>query len=64
MELQKFRYQMTEKYKMKMETPKELLEFNEKHPTEEFEKQNTDNLQTHSKKLENGEIIGYAANSK
>ncbi len=64
MELYKFRYSMTEKYKMKMDMPKEMLEFNEKHPTEEFERQNTDNLQTHAKKLDNGEILTYSSNSK
>lgn len=64
MELFKFRHTLSEKYKTKLDIPKEMLEFNEKHPTEEYERQNTDNIQTHAKKLDNGEIINYSANSK
>ena len=47
MELYKYRYYLTEKYKQRIEMPKELLEFHEKHPTEDFDKHNTDNMNTH-----------------
>lgn len=43
----KFRRQILNKYKFKMEIPKDLNEYKEKHPTEEYDRHDTENLITH-----------------
>ncbi len=40
----KIRMYIANKYKTKIEIPKEMNEFKEKHPTEEFERHDTENL--------------------
>lgn len=49
MDLKKFRYYLSEKYKNRIELPKELLDFAEKSPTEEYYKHDVDNIPTHYK---------------
>lgn len=61
MEYTKFKREIQNKYKLKLEVPKELTEFTEKHPTAEYERHDTENLITHQNP-ENKEV--YHKNSK
>ncbi len=65
MDLKKFRYYLSEKYKNRIELPKELLDFAEKSPTEEYYKHDVDNIPTHFKQdPKTGEKFYYSEHSK
>jgi hypothetical protein len=60
----KYHYNFEKKYKLNFETTKDLMEFVEKNPMEQYDKQNPDNLITHIKQDEKGKPSYYSEYSK
>jgi hypothetical protein len=61
LELTKLRYNLNKKYNYEFEFPKEMFEFQKANPTEQYEKNNKDNLPTHANEAQKQ---FYSANSK